>query len=107
MAFVHVAELVAPGQSTCGYETFPSLASSAAMRASRVAMSSSRRASAARRAAISSSKYTKLQDCVDEAVRKGAREVKDELVPRLDRQDETLRLMWKQMKSNGRLPIDD
>ena len=34
-------------------------------------------------------------------------EVKDELVPRLDRQDETLRLMWKQMKGNGKLPIDD
>ena len=59
-----------------------------------------------------------LQDCMDEAVRKGAREaareVRDELVPRLDkmdtrldRQDGTLRLMWKQMKGNGKLPIDD
>ena len=26
---------------------------------------------------------------------------------RLDRQDDTLRLMWKQMKGNGKLPIDD
>ena len=52
-----------------------------------------------------------LQDCFDESVRKGAREaaqeVKNELVPRLDRQDETLRLMWKQMKGNGKLPIDE
>ena len=52
-----------------------------------------------------------LQDCFDESVRRGAREaaneVKAELVPRLDRQDATLRLMWKQMKGNGRLPIDD
>ena len=51
-----------------------------------------------------------LQDCLDEATRKGAREaareVKDELMPRLDRQDDTLRLMWKQMKGNGKLPID-
>ena len=51
-----------------------------------------------------------LQRCLDEAVRKGAREaakeVEDRLIPRLDRQDDTLRLMWKQMKGNGSLPID-
>ena len=56
-----------------------------------------------------------LQDCLDEAARKAAheaahkaaQEVKAELVPRLDRQDATLRLMWKQMKGNGKLPIDE
>ena len=26
---------------------------------------------------------------------------------RLDRQDETLRMVWKQVKGNGKLPIDD
>lgn len=26
---------------------------------------------------------------------------------RLDRQDDTLRMMWKQMKGNGKLPIDE
>ena len=36
-----------------------------------------------------------------------AQEVKAELMPRLDRQDATLRLMWKQMKGNGKLPVDD
>ena len=25
---------------------------------------------------------------------------------RLDRQDETLRMVWKQVKGNGKLPID-
>ena len=52
-----------------------------------------------------------LQDCLDSAVERGAERaaerVKRELVPRLDRQDDTLRLMWKQMKGNGKLPIDD
>lgn len=52
-----------------------------------------------------------LQDCLDEAVERGAKRaadrVKTELMPRLDRQDDTLRLMWKQMKGNGKLPIDD
>ena len=75
-----------------------------------------------------------LQDCLDEAARKGAQEAMDRIGPRLDRQDETLRLietrldrqdealrrieprldrqddtlrlMWKQMKGNGSLPID-
>ena len=48
-----------------------------------------------------------LQDCLDEAARKGAQEAMDRIEPRLDKQDATLRLMWKQMKGNGRLPIDD
>lgn len=60
-----------------------------------------------------------LQACLNEAVKTGAREtahqaareaaqeVKRELEPRLDRQDATLRLIWKQVKGNGRLPIDD
>ena len=51
-----------------------------------------------------------LQECLDDAVRRGAheaaQEVKADLTPRFDRQDETLRLMWKQMKVNGRPPID-
>lgn len=48
-----------------------------------------------------------------EAAREAAQEVKTSLVPRLDRMDirldrlyDTLRLMWKQMKGNGSLPID-
>ena len=52
-----------------------------------------------------------FQDCLneaaDKAADKAAQKVKDELLPRLDKQDETLRLMWKQMKGNGKLPIDD
>ena len=52
-----------------------------------------------------------LQGCLDVAVEgaadRAANRVKAELVPRLDRQDATLRLMWKQMKGNGKLPIDD
>ena len=35
------------------------------------------------------------------------REIRDHVDLRLDRQDETLRLMWKQAKGNGKLPIDD
>ena len=56
-----------------------------------------------------------LQDCLDVAVEgaaeraahEAAQKVKDELLPRLDKQDATLRLMWKQMKGNGKLPVDD
>ncbi len=33
--------------------------------------------------------------------------IRDHVDARLDRQGETLRMMWKQMKGNGRLPIDD
>ena len=59
-----------------------------------------------------------LQACLNEAAERGgaraaeraaehaAQTVKEELVPRLDRQDETLRLIWKQVKGSGRLPID-
>ena len=48
-----------------------------------------------------------LQGCLNEAAELGARKVKEELVQRLDRQDETLRLIWKQVKGSGRLPIDE
>ena len=56
-----------------------------------------------------------LQACLNEAAERGgeraaeraAQGVKEELVPRLDRQDETLRLIWKQVKGSGRLPIDE
>ena len=48
-----------------------------------------------------------LQGCMDSAAHAAAQNVKEELLPRLDKQGETLRLMWKQMKGNGKLPIDD
>ena len=52
-----------------------------------------------------------LQACLNEAAERGAeraaQRVREELVPRLDRQDETLRLIWKQVKGSGRLPIDE
>ena len=52
-----------------------------------------------------------LQACLNEAAERGAerasQRVKEELVPRLDRQDATLRLIWKQVKGSGRLPIDE
>ena len=62
-----------------------------------------------------------LQECLNEAAELGARKVREELVHRLDRLDrqddalrvrldrqgETLRLIWKQVKGSGRLPIDE
>ena len=50
-----------------------------------------------------------LQGCLDSAVERGAQRVKDELIPRLDKQDETLRMVWRQCggDENKRLPIDD
>ena len=52
-----------------------------------------------------------LQACLNEAAERGAeraaQRVKEELVPRLDRQDATLRLIWKQVKGSGHLPIDE
>ena len=52
---------------------------------------------------------TALQDCLDSAAQTAAQEVKDELIPRLDKQDKTLRLFWNQFGGdpNQRLPIDD
>ena len=47
-----------------------------------------------------------LQHCLNEAAERGADRAVEKLSPRLDRQDATLRLMWKQMKRNGSLPID-
>ena len=55
-----------------------------------------------------------LQACLNEAVEAGAKRTREEWGPRfdgfetrLDRQDETLRMIWKQVKGNGKLPIDD
>ena len=48
-----------------------------------------------------------LQECLNEAAERGAERAAQRLVPRLDRQDATLRLIWKQVKGSGRLPIDD
>ena len=58
-----------------------------------------------------------LQECLDSAAESGARrvgkeirsEIRDELGPRFDRQDETLRLMWRQCGGDPdrRLPVDD
>ena len=45
--------------------------------------------------------------CLNEAAELGAQKAVERLEPRLDKQDATLRLMWKQMKGNGKLPIDD
>lgn len=44
-----------------------------------------------------------LQGCFNDAVEAGRRANAE----RFDRQDETLRMIWKQVKGNGRLPIDD
>ena len=43
----------------------------------------------------------------EKAAERAAERAVARLEPRLDRQDATLRLMWKQMKGNGKLPIDD
>ena len=70
-----------------------------------------------------------LQECLDSAAESGARrvgeeirseirneiqsevrsEIRDEFGPRFDRQDETLRLMWRQCGGDPdrRLPVDD
>lgn len=52
-----------------------------------------------------------LQACLNEAAERAgeraAQRVMEELGPRLDRRDETLRLIWKQVKGSGRLPIDE
>ena len=50
-----------------------------------------------------------LHDCLNEAADKAAQRVKDELLPRLDKQDETLRLIWRQNggAKDQHLPIDD
>ena len=66
-----------------------------------------------------------LMDCLDEAAEKGAekavvrleprldrqdaaiRQMREHMDTRLDRQDVTLRMVWKQVKGNGKLPIDD
>ena len=57
-----------------------------------------------------------LQDCLDSAAQQAAQNVKEELIPRLDnmdsrldKQDATLRMMWRQGggKETDRLPIDD
>ena len=50
-----------------------------------------------------------LQECLDSAVESSARQVRAEFGPRFDRQDETLRLIWRQCGGDPdrRLPVDD
>ncbi len=50
-----------------------------------------------------------LQECLDGAGERGAQKVEDELIPRLDKQAETLRVFWKRFggDEDKRLPIDD
>ena len=54
-----------------------------------------------------------LQDCLDSAVERGAMRateaIRDEFGPRFDKQDKTLRMIWKQRDgdANTHLPIDD
>ena len=54
-----------------------------------------------------------LQDCLDSAVERGAQRAKEaireEFGPRFDKQDETLRMVWRQCggREDERLPIDD
>ena len=66
-----------------------------------------------------------LQACLNEAAHRAADEAVTRLEPRLDRQDEdirlmrehmdvrldkqdeTLRMVWRQVKGNGKLPIDE
>ena len=65
-----------------------------------------------------------LQRCLADAARSGAAEavqelrgevhaareemhaMRNDMTARLDRQDEALRLMWRQMKGNGSFPLD-
>ena len=50
-----------------------------------------------------------LQECLDVAVESGTAEAVtqvNKLNVRMDRQDETLRMMWNQAKGKGTLPID-
>ena len=58
-----------------------------------------------------------LQDCFDAAVEEGSRRAEKRMNERiggfearidrrLDKQDETLRMVWKQVKGEGPLPID-
>ena len=54
-----------------------------------------------------------LQGCLDSAVEQGARRAEERIEakfgPRFDKQDETLRMVWRQCggDENKRLPIDD
>jgi len=47
-----------------------------------------------------------VQQVADHAVEKAADRAVEKIRPCLDRQDATLRLIWKQMKGSGPLPID-
>ena len=58
-----------------------------------------------------------LQDCFDAAVEEGSRRAEKRMNERmdgfetridrrLDKQDETLRMVWKQVKGEGPLPVD-
>ena len=55
-----------------------------------------------------------VHEAADTAARRVREEIREEFGPRfdrvdarLDRQDETLRMVWKQVRGNGKLPIDD
>ena len=54
-----------------------------------------------------------LTECFDAAVESGTKrakeEIRDEFGPRFDKQDETLRMIWRQCggPEDTRLPIDD
>ena len=55
-----------------------------------------------------------LQDCFQEATQVGREQLREEMDERFDKvdfrlekQDATLRMFWKQMKGKGPLPIDD
>ena len=54
-----------------------------------------------------------MQNCLDSAVERGAKRaeerIKAEFGPRFDKQDETLRMVWRQCggQADERLPIDD
>lgn len=48
-----------------------------------------------------------LQACFKRASEEGARNIEQSMKAQMAKQDETLRLIWKQVKGNGKLPIDD
>ena len=50
-----------------------------------------------------------LQECLDASVEASEKRMEEKWGPRFDRQDETLRMIWRQCggKPEQRLPIDD
>ena len=58
-------------------------------------------------------RFQGFEGCLNEAAERGAEKAAAKMEPRfqgiearLDRQGETLRLIWRQVKGNGSLPID-